>query len=230
MVLGMAIGPAIDGAPARQNEGTETLAGQTAPAAEKVPARKKGRERRQQILEVARRKLLDSGIEGLVLRDVAEDLGITHGNLQYYFKTKSDLIEAIFDEEVSKFTEIMPSAAEGASTRSGRISALVDSSIDLLPGEDTKLWQMLFGMAPQNPELAKLLERENERYEVALAAQLEWIIPEATAARRMHVAKVIRVIVDGLGVTAIYEKPDGPSARALRSEIKVLIEHMLEMK
>lgn len=206
------------------------MAIQAAPVAEKVPARRKGRERRQQILGVARRKLLDSGIEGLVLRDVAEELGITHGNLQYYFKTKNDLVEAIFDEEVSKFTEIMPGATEGATTRSGRISALVDSSIDLLPGEDTRLWHMLFGMAHQNPDLAKLLRRENERYEAALAEQLEWIMPEATAARRMHVAKVIRVIVDGIGVTAIYEKPDGAGALALKSEIKVLIEHMLEME
>lgn len=203
---------------------------QGAPAAQKVPARKKGRVRRQQILAVARRKLLESGIEGLVLRDVAEELGITHGNLQYYFKTKGDLIEAVFDEEVSKFTDIMPAATEGATTRSGRISALVDSSIDLLPSEDTRLWHMLFGMAHQNADLAKLLQRENERYEAALAAQLEWIIPKAAAARRTHIAKVIRVIVDGLGVTAIYDNPGLAEAIALKSEIKVLIEHMLAME
>lgn len=206
------------------------MASQMAPAAEKIPVQKKGRERRQQILEAARRKLLSSGIDGLVLRDVAEQLGITHGNLQYYFKTRNDLIEAIFDEEVSKFTEIMPGAAGGASTRSGRISALVDSSIDLLPSEDTKLWHMLFGMAHQNPDLAKILLRENQRYEEALARELDAIMPRASAARRMHVAKVIRVIVDGLGITAIYENPGSAEALALKSEIKVLIGHMLEIE
>ena len=200
------------------------------PVAVKMPAQKKGRERRQQILEVARGKLLRSGIEGLVLRDVAEQLGITHGNLQYYFKTRNDLIEAIFDEEVSKFTEIMPGAAEGASTRGGRISALVDSSINLLPSEETKLWHMLFGMAHQNPDLAKILKRENQRYEEALAGQLETIMSKTSAARRMHVAKVIRIIVDGLAVTAIYEDPGSAGALALKSEIKVLIGHMVEIE
>lgn len=206
------------------------MADQASPSAEKVPARKKGRERRQQILEVARRKLLDLGIEGLVLRDVAEELGITHGNLQYYFKTKGDLIEAIFDEEVSKFTEIMPDATGGASTKSGRISALLDSSIDLLPDKETRLWHVLFGMAHQNPELAKLLQRENRRYEAALAAQLEAIIPEAGKARRQHIAQVIRLIVDGLSVNTIYEEPTSADSRALRSEVKAMIGHMLEME
>lgn len=92
------------------------------------------------------------------------------------------------------------------------------------------MWHMLFGMAHQNPDLAKILQRENQRYEEALAGQLETIMSGTSAARRMHVAKVIRIIVDGLAVTAIYEDPGSAGALALKSEIKVLIGHMLEIE
>ena len=60
---------------------------------------RKGDAKRQQILDTAKRILLDGGPEALVLRDVAERLDITHGNLQYYFRTKQELIVAIFDRE-----------------------------------------------------------------------------------------------------------------------------------
>jgi len=56
------------------------------------------------------------------------------------------------------------------------------------------------------------------------------IIPKAAAARRTQIAKAIRVIVDGLGVTAIRDKPGPAETIALKSEIKVLSEHMLAME
>lgn len=207
-----------------------TLPTQENLAAEKGPARRKGRERRQQILEAARKELLESGVDGLVLREIAQNLGITHGNLQYYFKTRADLLKAIFDEEVSKYTDTMQQSVEVASTRQGRISGLVDSSIELLKSEEIKLWHILFGVAHQSPELAQLLEAENGRYEEAFALQLKPIIPEATDARRMHIAKIVRVMIDGMGITVIYERPDSPSLRALTAEIKVLIGHLIEIE
>ena len=62
---------------------------------------KKGDARRQQILDTAKALLLDGGPDRLALRDIAERLGITHGNLQYYFRTKQDLLVAIFDARSS---------------------------------------------------------------------------------------------------------------------------------
>ncbi len=70
-----------------------------------LPARKKGRERRQQIIDAAKEVLMTSGITSLVLRDIAVQLGITHGNLQYYFPTKEDLLVAIFDQELLTYTD-----------------------------------------------------------------------------------------------------------------------------
>ncbi len=197
---------------------------------EKTPARAKGRERRRQIIDAAKRRLLLLGVDGLVLRDIAVDLGITHGNLQYYFATKASLVEAIFDEEIAKYTDTMKTALGATTTQKGRLSALLDSSLDLLSIDDVRLWHILFGIAHQNPELAVILKRENERYEATLAEEFGQIFPEMTAERRIHVAKIIRMLIDGLGITVIYERPDTPSMTAIKSEIKVVLNTLLNLE
>lgn len=201
-----------------------------APIADGQPARQKGRERRRQIVEAARGRLLSTGVEGLVLRDLAEQLGITHGNLQYYFATKAALIGAVFDEEIAKYTDTMRAAAASTSTRQGRLAALLDSSLLLLSSEDVRLWHILFGIAHQNPELTAILKRENERYESAVVEELAHISPEMSTERRIHVAKMIRMLVDGLGITIIYEPADGPAMAAMKSEVKALLNNLLALE
>ena len=195
-----------------------------------LPARAKGRERRRQIVETAKQRLLAAGVEGLVLREIAEELGITHGNLQYYFATKASLLEAIFDEEIVKYTDTMKNALGATSTRQGRLSTFLDSSIDLLSIDEVRLWHILFGVAHQNPDLAAILKRENERYENTLCDALGEIFPEMHAERRSHVAQMIRMLIDGLGITVIYERPDSPRITALKSEIKVLLNTLLNLE
>lgn len=199
-------------------------------AARERPARAKGRERRRQIVEAAKRRLLAAGVEGLVLRDIAEELGITHGNLQYYFGTKASLLEAIFDEEIVKYTDTMKHALGATSTQQGRLAAFLDSSIDLLAIDEVRLWHILFGIAHQNPDLAQVLKRENERYETTLADELGRIFPEMTPERRIHVARMIRMLIDGLGITVIYERPDSPQMAAMKGELKAMLNTMLRVE
>jgi AcrR family transcriptional regulator len=192
-----------------------------------LPVRAKGRERRRQIVEAAKRRLLAAGIEGLVLRDIAEQLGITHGNIQYYFPTKGSLLEAIFDEEIIKYTDTIRNALNATSTQQGRLAAFLDSSINLLAIDDVRLWHILFGIAHQNPELANILKRENDRYESVLADELGYIFPSMPADRRRHASRMIRMLIDGLGITVIYERPDGPEMLALKGELKAMLNIML---
>jgi AcrR family transcriptional regulator len=201
----------------------------TEPAADAEPPRKKGRERRRQILDVARQRVIDVGIDGLVLREIAEDIGITHGNLQYYFQTKDDLLKAIFDEEVEKYTGGMKLAID-ASAPKDRLSAIVDSSLDLLKSEDTRLWRAMFAVADRNRDFADILKRENEHYETAVAEELKSIEPSLTPARRRLIARMIRLMMDGLAVELIYEDPGSQKIAAMRSEIKKAARAMLSAR
>ena len=202
---------------------------QSATRPENAPVRKKGRERKRQILNAARARLIKSGIDGLVLREIAEELGITHGNLQYYFQTKSELLKAIYDEEVLKYTDSMQEAIRATSSKQGRLSAIIESSIDLVGTDETKIWRQMFGMADQNPDLASILKRANELYEDTLSKELKVISPKLSAARRKHISKIIRMMIDGFAITLIYEDPTSANTRAIKSEMKSFLQQMLDV-
>ncbi len=189
---------------------------------------RKGSERRQQILDTAKRMLLDHGPDGLVLRDVAERLGITHGNLQYYFPTRHDLMVAIFDQEVAKYTESMKEAVAATSSRRGRLSAIIDSGFEVLRSPETALWRIILSMTDHSPEMAAILKKENDLYEETVVAELKHIAPGMSLQRRRHIAKIIHALLDGIGVQLVYENPNGAVMRALEAEIKSAVIALVE--
>jgi AcrR family transcriptional regulator len=188
---------------------------------------KKGDERRQQILGMAKQMLLDSGSSSFVLRDVAERLSITHGNLQYYFRTKQDLLVAIFDEELAKYTDAMKNAVASTTTKRGRLAAIIDSGLQVLRSPETSLWRTMISMADHSKEMAAILKKENDLYEAAVTKELKQIAPELSAQRRRHIAKIIHALLDGLAIQFGLEDPNSPDMRALESEIKALIASLI---
>jgi AcrR family transcriptional regulator len=189
---------------------------------------RKGEARRQQILATAKSLLMKGGPDAVVLRDVAERLGITHGNLQYYYPTRHDLLVAIFDQEVAKYTDGVKNAVAATTTRRGRLAAVIDSGLTLIRSPETALWRQMVGMVDHSPGMAALHKKELQAYEDALAKELKVIAPRLTPPRRRHIAKTIQAIVDGLSIQYVHEDPESPEIRAMESEIKAAIFALIE--
>jgi AcrR family transcriptional regulator len=189
---------------------------------------RKGDAKRQQILDTSKAMLLKGGPEAFVLRDVAERLGITHGNLQYYFRTRQDLLVAIFDQELAKYTDSLQKAVAATTTRRGRLAAIIDAGLTELRSPDTALWRMVMSMADHSPEMAALLKKENDLYEAVVAKELKQIAPALSTQRRRHIAKIIHAFLDGLGIQFVHEDPNSADMRALESEIKAAIVALVE--
>lgn len=189
---------------------------------------KKGDAKRQQILDASKRMLLEQGPDAFALRDVAEKLGITHGNLQYYFRTRQDLFVAIFDQEVAKYTDGITEAVAATSTRRGRLAAIIDSGLKVLRAPETALWRMMVSMADHSPEMAAILRKENDLYQAVVVRELKQIAPRLSIQRRRHIAKIIHAILDGLGIQLMHEDSNSPDMRALESEITAAIFALVE--
>jgi AcrR family transcriptional regulator len=189
---------------------------------------KKGDAKRQQIIDEGKRILLATGPDGLVLREVASQLGITHGNLQYYFRTRHDLLIAIFDQEVAKYTDSLRDAVAATSSRRGRLAAIVRSGLTVLRAPETALWRMMFAMADHSPEMNAILKKENDLYEAVVVEELGEIAPRLSLKRRRHIAKIIHAVLDGLGIQFVHEDPNSADMRALESEITAAVIALVE--
>jgi AcrR family transcriptional regulator len=192
-----------------------------------LPARRKGRERRQTIIDTAREMLISRGMSGLVLRDVADQLGITHGNLQYYFQTKEDLLVAVFDQEILKYTDSLHAASRRASSKRGKIAAIIDAGFAQLRSDSTRLWRMLIGLADESPALANILRELNLRYDRELMEEILALAPGLSNERVAHVAQMVRLFLDGFAIQLAWDNQDNPEVRALESEVKAVITSLI---
>ena len=188
----------------------------------------KGLKRRRQIIDMSKQVLMSAGYNGLVLRDIAERIGITHGNLQYYFPTKNDLLMAIFDEEILSYTKSMKEAVSATSSKKGRLYAIIDSGIKEMGRPEVALWRMMMSLSDHSPEMASILKKENDQYDRELVKELEFISPNLSVKRRQHIAWIIQTILDGYGIKLAYENVDSPEMQALASEIKVALMLIIE--
>ncbi|MEM8620554.1 MAG: TetR/AcrR family transcriptional regulator [Actinomycetota bacterium] len=92
------------------------------PRSEEQP---KGAQTRSRILAETRRVLVDDGYDAVVMRTVAESVGVKLGNLQYYFPTRDDLLLAVITAEAATDIEDIRSVA-------GSTSAPLDGLIELV--------------------------------------------------------------------------------------------------
>jgi len=185
--------------------------------------RRKGEERRQQILVAARHLLMSGGPEAIGMRRLAARVGITHGNLQYYFPTRRELLVELFDQEVAKYTTGVRDAVAATKTRRGRLNALIDSGLALIRTPETVLWRQMVGMVDQDPDIAALHAREIVAYEDAIARELQTIEPKLTRRRGHYIAKIIQAIIDGLSLQYAHVDPEDPEIRAMETEVKTAI-------
>ncbi len=63
-------------------------------------------ETKQKILIESLRLFNDRGISNVALRNIADELGISVGNLQYHFKKREDIIETLYFQLVGKMESI----------------------------------------------------------------------------------------------------------------------------
>src|SRR5436309_8253767 len=61
--------------------------------------------RREQIVEAAVHVITEQGIQNLSLSEIEKKAGMSRGQLTYYFRTKEDILLAVFDRLVSLMHE-----------------------------------------------------------------------------------------------------------------------------
>jgi AcrR family transcriptional regulator len=82
----------------------QTLTGRRRARPARTP-RVDGTSTRTQILEAARRRLVEQGYANLSVRDIAADAGVNHALIGYHFQGKQQLVLAVLDEANTRLLE-----------------------------------------------------------------------------------------------------------------------------
>jgi len=132
-------------------------------------------DKRQQLLWAAVRVFARKGFHASRVGDIAEEAGVAHGLLYHYFKSKDQVLEAVFQENWSILVariESVEETDEPAGDQIRHIAAIVLRTWLHLP-EVVRVVIQEFGRSPELPERIGELTRPIEVLQRVIARGIE---------------------------------------------------------
>ncbi|MEM9035569.1 MAG: TetR/AcrR family transcriptional regulator [Actinomycetota bacterium] len=157
---------------------------------------KKGASTRDRIVDGARTMLVERGYDGLVLRELADSLGITIGNLQYYFSTREALALHVLEDEASRDARLV----DEERARSSPIETFrtaVRYMITRYRGDSGALLLMLTALAQHHDSFSQLYEDSYAGFYPGFESLLAELRPGLSADEVALRARVINSLVEG---------------------------------
>ena len=182
-------------------------------------------ERRRQLVEAARRVLLERGAVGLRVKDVAQRTGLASSTVLYYYPEIEDLLLEVGSAAMSRYAERRAEAVRSADGPVARLRLAIHLGIPSGPDdEESRLLYEIDALTGTSHAFdvlsASFFDRQVSLYEAILeageaAGEFELTAPAPRLARGLVAME------DGLGLQVVIGHPSIGSAEAER----ILLDH-----
>ena len=172
----------------------------------------RGQEGFEQILRAALRLLVEHGSKALTLRRIAAECDLNVGNLNYYFKSKEDLIRELLDAVISSYEESFDAVLhEPQASADARLERLVSLILtDITTKKTTRFFPELWAMSNYDAFIQERMEELYTRARVSLNELVAEINPALPADERETLTLFISASMEGMTVFAGFDKPWRP--------------------
>lgn len=189
----------------------------------------KGRERVCAILHAARAIFAAEGYAGLSMRRVAAQVGMSLGNVQYYYHSKDLLLEAVLLTMMDAFQAKIDNIARSMDNAS-RIEQLM-STIDMFLEElnDPVTYGMFFeiwALAARNEFASALMDKMIGRERKAIYKLIRGLAPGISDEQYMQRAVLIVAQVEGLMLFRYHRNPRHPEAAAVHAALRAAVHNL----
>ena len=107
--------------------------------------------RREQLLAVTRRQIIESGSLNVTLNDIADAAGVSRSLIYVYFDSTAEIIDALFAEESAFFERHIDAFVEGGSPYRERMVGLLAAYLDRMASEGPLGYLVLRERNQDNP-------------------------------------------------------------------------------
>jgi AcrR family transcriptional regulator len=167
----------------------------------RLGTRQKGQDTRNKIVIVARKILVNEGYEGFVFRKIAKQSDITAGNLQYYFKSKRELLSAVLLEEMHRYEDSYKEIISVSKNQKTATKNLIDFLFqDICSGPTSNIWHVAWALSDHDKELAKFVDDWYSRYLENLSSMFKALVPGLNKTKADRAAVMLTALIDGLTV------------------------------
>jgi len=153
--------------------------------------------RRRDLVKAAYQTFLRHGLSGTTVARIGEQAGMSHGIVNYYFKSKDHLLSAVIRYAFQLILQHSILFLRDAKTPRERISAVIAGNFpaELFNQETATAWISFFAEVPTNSEFARLQDTFYRRLRSNLVYNLKQLTSVSQAER---IALGISVWIDGL--------------------------------
>ncbi len=145
--------------------------------------------RRTPLLEAAARHFARGGFEAAPMREIARDAGMLAGSIYYHFKSKDELIAAVYALGVEQIVSAVERSLHPAGEPWARLEAAAAAHLEALLAESPFAAVLTADLKRLSPPLRLRLVELRDRYEVLFDGLLRDLpLPEAAdrALLRLH--------------------------------------------
>lgn len=126
----------------------------------------KAEDTRDRIVDAALRLFRDKGFDETTMRDVAEEAGVATGAAYYYFRSKEDLVMALYARTSEEARDVIPAALGRSRDVKKRLRAVIDAKFEQFADHRRLLGALVrIGMDPKHPLSPFAKETEPMRLE-----------------------------------------------------------------
>lgn len=186
--------------------------------------------RREQILNAAYTVALRAGIDGVTVRAVAAEAGLSHGLLVFYFKRKDHLIAALLDRVLATTALLrMPEELRQLPHAPDRLRALLWHELERLSvvPQDFRLFLEYWALGTRQASIRAKIVAALERYRNALRSVAKGVIRDDVAGRNGMtpdgLAAVAVSLISGCAMQAMID-PDAFDMTAYFGAVKAMTE------
>ena len=165
-------------------------------------SRARGQLRAKNILQTAQEILSNEGYHSLTLRKIAKTMGISNGNVTYYFANKEQLLQAIISDNLARYD-----AAFERESRSfpddpeSRIRAYFAFLVDDAGNQKSqRFFYQLWALSSHNAEVARQRDKVYEHFLHQVTAQLKSVRPQMKEDEIRKKSFLMMSLIEGMNV------------------------------
>jgi TetR/AcrR family transcriptional regulator len=124
----------------------------------RITRRQAGAEIAQQILDHARRLFAAHGFDGVSLADISKRVGIRKPSLLYHFNSKDTLRQAVLEELLAHWNDVLPKLLMAATSGSEQFDAVLSKTIAFFAEDRDRARLILRELLDRPDDIQPLLE------------------------------------------------------------------------
>lgn len=160
-------------------------------------------ERREQVVQAARSVIVQRGLAGTSLRDIAAAAQVSMGTVTYHFSGVDEILSAVVIAESERFYGAVVAAADAEEDARRALQILVDPLFDDAPDVEAhwRIWSDFWAAVARRPDMADAYAQRIRHWEACCARTIERGVAAGTfrAVDPEDAALKLAAYADGLG-------------------------------